>query len=175
MWHVAFAEMLPSSASVQFSYRGTMRTASSKHSQVWNTSSELCYTYVGKKNHLCLACCPDNLSDQGFASSMSILHRYVVSVWKDKAMLQRESRLMEQQAQSHYQHFLQFKVKTAAINYTLFLLQRNLDSFSFLSRCFLPGEEQQRLQCPLVASRGRHCPGFRCSKIKVFRSNFGIS
>lgn len=164
--------MLPSSASVQFSYRRTMRTASSKHSQVRNTSSELCYTYVGKKITCVLLL---NLNDQGFVSSMSILHRYVVSVWKDKAMLQRESRLMEQQAQSHYQHFLQFKVKTASINYTLFLLQRNLYSFSFLSRCLLPGEEQQRLQCPLVASRGRHCPGFRCSKIKVFRSHFGIS
>lgn len=44
-------------------------------------------------------------------SSLSILHRYVMSVWRDKAMLQRQFRLMEQEAQNHYQHFLQFKVK----------------------------------------------------------------
>ncbi|XP_056885932.1 protein SFI1 homolog isoform X2 [Takifugu flavidus] len=36
--------------------------------------------------------------------------RYVMSVWRDKAMLQREFRLMEQEAQNHYQYFLQFKV-----------------------------------------------------------------
>lgn len=55
-----------------------------------------------------------------FTSSWSILHRYVMSVWRDKAMLQREFRLMEQEAQNHYQHFLQYKVKQ--LPQTIFIL-----------------------------------------------------
>ncbi|XP_071349920.1 protein SFI1 homolog [Trachinotus anak] len=36
--------------------------------------------------------------------------RMVMSVWRDNAVLQAEGQLMEQQAQNHFQHFLQFKV-----------------------------------------------------------------
>ncbi|GLD64553.1 protein SFI1 homolog [Lates japonicus] len=36
--------------------------------------------------------------------------RTILSVWRENAALQADVRLMEQQAQSHFQHFLQFKV-----------------------------------------------------------------
>lgn len=113
--------MLPTCASVQLSCSRTMQTASPKHSQVWKTSPELItHTSVRKSLVHCLLPSMISMIRTSCISSSSILHRYVMSIWRDKAMLQREIRLMEQEAQNHYQHFLQFKVKQ--LPQTIFIL-----------------------------------------------------
>lgn len=120
-------------------------------------------THMLVKNHLHLACCPDNINDRGFIPSMSIFHRYVVSVWKVKAMLQRESRLMEEQAQNHYRHFIQLKVKTAAINYILFLLYLPLLIF-FLVKVFIAWREATASAVSTCCQQGETLTRFQMFK-----------
>lgn len=142
MWCVAFTEMLPSSASVQLSHSRAMQTASPKHSQVWKTSSEL-ITHTSVRKSLVHWLLPSMISmiRTSFTSSSSILPRYVMSVWRDKAMLQREFRLMEQEAQNHYQYFLQFKVKQ--LPQSIFILtSANTLLIFFLVKVFIAWREE---------------------------------
>lgn len=129
--------MLSSSASVYLSHR-PMQTASPKHSQVWKTSSEL-ITHMPVRKSLVYCLLPSMIRTSCISSS-SILHRYVMSVWRDKAMLQRQFRLMEQEAQNHYQHFLQFKVKHLPQN--VFILTAKTLLIFFLVKVFIAWREE---------------------------------
>lgn len=76
MWWVAFTEMLPSSASVQLSHTRAMQTASPKHSQVRNTSSEL-ITHTSVRKSLVPCFCPRRWSGQ----PLSHLCQFCTGMW----------------------------------------------------------------------------------------------
>lgn len=94
-----FTDTPPPGVSDLRSCRGTSQTTRAELSQVLNMNM----------NPLLV---PFLMIHIIFSSSFSIisLSRKVLCVWREKAALLTEVRLMERQAQNHFQHFLQLKV-----------------------------------------------------------------
>lgn len=84
------------------------------------------------------------MTDVSFTSSVSImsLSRKVLSVWRENAALQTETRIKEQRAQNHFQHFLQLKVLKKSQTLCYFFAGAFCHCFCSqnLSRCYLLGE-----------------------------------
>ena len=105
------------------------------------------------------------------ASSISVtfLHRKLLYVWRENAALLVEVRLMEQQAQNHFHHFLRLKVikqSDALVSKTITVipLPEPLLILYFAlkrSRCSSLGEKKQHMQRQSATSRGKHSAGLR--------------
>ncbi|XP_040015533.1 protein SFI1 homolog [Xiphias gladius] len=78
--------------------------------QFYHEAKLLEHTFVAWKTHHLQITHIYGHAEELYQQQTQRFLRQVLSVWRENAVLQAEGRLMEQRAQSHFQHFLQLKV-----------------------------------------------------------------